>query len=742
MTRTNSGPAVRTPAVSVISALTLALALSIAACSGKKSEAPARPRAEEVQVSSDRAAGSGTEAARPASSGDWRDAFRFVRDAIRTEPSPFPLKTPSGVEWSRSANPLEKALYLARLLLGQGRTVEIVEGELDDATARRLLTAIFAPAESFSIDPSAPVSVPSEEPDLVASVKRHFWVRLEGDDAWVDLDPAFPDAEPGQSFAEATERYDPADEELGTRLRFALDWSSSPSSEAETVLEWEGGFDEAANKSVSLAIRGRFEETKGVEEAEESGGGIGGLFGGLSGRAPSEKKAAPGVKAFYPAVLTIDGDEVADGEIEPGDEPVGLITLRIEVESLGRTVSSSRRVLFEADGGSGEPPLFQRHAILVTGDRIPAAAWQGDLAAVSDEGLLADVRAKVEGLKKDLEDEKVDEEAMEGGVALEARVGPAVGHVVNMIFASTSDERTAAEAEALSVAWWYRVPRILITSFSGTEGASETVIDLRQDRVEAVALPGQVRGIRQAFHYGRGVVESALEGRLLEVFTGKPALSTAALIKEAARADIPIRMFSSLERDGLVDLGVPEPVLARMDPALEAGRIIVVPERAVAWDGRDRWGWWDMDPATMETVGVLDSGLHQAMVQRTVLETEGPMQSRMGAVLGAMVGAIDTYWLLSAMIIKHGGLSKAALEEAKAYMKNIQAVMCPEFERKVGFSVSVTLIDIEDCFRKEIELVGAEGGVKISQGWCEQFAKGFACASTSIINYYLSQAEE
>ena len=38
---------------------------------------------------------------------------------------------------------------------------------------------------------------------------------------------------------------------------------------------------------------------------------------------------------------------------------------------------------------------------------------------------------------------------------------------------------------------------------------------------------------------------------------------------------------------------------------------------------------------------------------------------------------------------------------------------------------------------KETFLYG--GGVKIDMGWCDKFAKGFACASTSILSYYLSQ---
>ena len=52
-----------------------------------------------------------------------------------------------------------------------------------------------------------------------------------------------------------------------------------------------------------------------------------------------------------------------------------------------------------------------------------------------------------------------------------------------------------------------------------------------------------------------------------------------------------------------------------------------------------------------------------------------------------------------------------------------------------------TAAEMEDCFKIGYE-IKVEAGVEIKQGWCENFAKGFACASTTILNYYLSQFEE
>ncbi|MCK7468527.1 MAG: hypothetical protein MZU91_10800 [Desulfosudis oleivorans] len=95
---------------------------------------------------------------------------------------------------------LEKALFLARLLQEKGMTAEVAEGELDDAGTRSLLNAIFPAAKGVSHKSGTPISNPAEDPNLVAAVKRHFWVRIEEGNGWIDLDPSFPSAEPGKAF--------------------------------------------------------------------------------------------------------------------------------------------------------------------------------------------------------------------------------------------------------------------------------------------------------------------------------------------------------------------------------------------------------------------------------------------------------------------------------------------------------------------------------------------------------------
>jgi len=723
------------------------IALFVACSSGKKTEPQAqsegsRSALEESPAVERSTPGPGGNAA---PGGNWDQAFKLVRDAIRTEPSRFPLKTPEGVRRGRSGNSLEKSLLLAQLLRDQGCVVEIAEGELDEARARELLERIFPPAAEFSrksYDRGVRTSAPAEDPRLVAAVRRHFWVRMKSEDGWMDLAPAFPGAEAGNAFALPEKTYDPSDAALKTEAALSLEVRTERSPSGRNVLSWEGMLEQVADQPLSLSIVARFERAggKGEEEGEEEEAGIGGLFGGLSGKSAGKKKGKTEKIPAYHAVLNL-GEEVLVGEkflLEEG--AVTRIALRLKFESSGATVSECERVLFERSERRREPPLFQRHAILISANRIPAEVWQGRLEEISDKSLLSDVKSRVEDIKKTLKSKKLTPEVLKNSLQLEERLGPGLGHLINMIFASTSDDLTEREGAALSVFSYFPVPRVLITSFTGERESSEVTIDLRQDRVEAVPLPGQALAMKQNFLYGRGVMESILEGKLLELLTGKPCLTTAALMREAGQKKIPLRSYSRLEKERLERIGLPRSVAEKVFSTLDSGRVVILPEKAVEWQGQDRWAWWDVDPATMETIGVLDTGLHQAVAEYTILETEGPLETEAGYVIGAMVGAVDTYWVLSAMVLKHGELNKAALEEAKAYLEEINAVMCPGLEVKISLP-----LEPSECFDILEDLLGLdnyrEAGVELSQGWCGNFAAGFACVSKSILMYYLSQYE-
>lgn len=680
--------------------------------------------------------------------GDWEKAFTYLRDQVRFDPSPHVLKSSQSVLWGCRGNAKEQALLLLDILANQGERARLVKGRLVNAAASTLISSLFPgdTRRNFSYAEDVPLSQPSDDEMLLSRIKDHYWVQIERSGKWLDLDPVFPRSAPGQKFAEVEKTFTRIPDDFYPKMKISM--SVEKDDTREDVLSAEEYLQNLTNRPMTLSISTTFQET---EEDKGSGGGTpGGVFGGLS-RSTSVRKKAKGVEAIYRAELKIGEEMGISGEFrevipdsqrkDPVDGSVDRVWLNFRLMAEGEVLLETERVLFERLHEGDEFPLFQRHSMLFAPNIIPVQAWEDKLEKATDARLLDEVKSGIDEIKAEVKAKKDRGALLDRCIALEEKIGPEMGHLVNMIFAYASDSITKDAGKALSVYSYFSLPRIIIHSVEGDGKKVATTIDLRYDSISALSYPGQAVAMEETFLYGRGVFESVLEGKVLELFMGKKALTTASIMQEATRRRIPIRFYSELEKDELVKLRMPDHVQDKALKAVASGSILIVPERSIRFEGKDRWGWWEIVPDTREVTGVLDTGLHQAMLQRTVLDTEGMLNAKMGFAIGAITGAVDTQWMLAGMVLKYGELNKQALQEIKNYMKQIKAYMCPEFEKSASVTItSATVIDIEDCYKKEFSW-GYEGGVKVEMGWCQAFAKGFGCASTSILNYYLSQYE-
>jgi hypothetical protein len=678
--------------------------------------------------------------------GNWENAFTYVRDRIHFEPSAHFIKSPQGVLWGRSGNALEQAVLLAEVLRGMGKEVRLASGTLSNADCASLIQSIFPREKDFSYGKDILLSRPSAAEELIANVKQHSWVQIKENDDWLDLDPTFPEAAPGKAYAEMEKSYPSLSDDVIPKFMISL--SVEKGGNREDVLMMEKNLQEMTNKAVTLSIFTSFQESKA--EGKSGGSSPGGAFRVLRGSTSSKKKAK-GLEAVYKVQLNIGREMETSGQFKENiadsskkasaKDAIDRAWLNFRLTHKEQVLFETERVLFEKFHPEDELPLFQRHSILITGNTIPLESWESKLRQVSDDRMLEKIKASVVQIKKSLKSKKDKNILLKDSLSLEEKLGRDLGHLVNMIFAYTSDSITSDAGESFNVFSYYALPRIIITSIEGDGKDVSAVMDLRQDRIEAIPHPGQALAMAETFHYGRGVFESVLEGAALELFLGKKALTTAYIMQEASKNNISIQLFSGLEKDELGRLGMPHHVWKQASKSLASGFILIVPERSIRFNGEDRWGWWQVNPETREVVGVLDTGLHQATLQRTVLETEGPLDSKMGFAVGAIVGAVDTQWMLASMVLKYGELNKKALQEIKAYMQQIKAYMCPEFEKEASVTIaSVTIVDIEDCYKKEYSW-SYGGDAKVEMGWCQAFAKGFGCASTSILNDYLSKYE-
>ncbi|HBY57398.1 MAG TPA: hypothetical protein DEG96_06000 [Candidatus Atribacteria bacterium] len=680
----------------------------------------------------------------------WEEAFAFVRDQIKFEPITGIMKSSQGVLWARAGNAIEQARLLKELLNLEGEKVRYAQGKLNEEKAVWLIKNIFPEEKKFYYPENVLLSVPSQDEEILSAIEDHYWVQILQDNQWIDLDPSFPNAKIGEAYADLDKTFYRIKKNMLTEFSISLKVEKTSfvenevdDSEIETILEWQGKLEEVANLPISLTLIANFKSTSQEDGKQGSGGTPFGLFGGATSETEEEEEES--IELTYRAELFLGEVIEEEGQFSqilapPEEEKIerSIITkvwLQFVLQKPDEPTMEIERILFEKHQKDDRPSLFQRHSILVTANEIPFEAWEEDLSDILDKEKMDELKSGLEEIKSQIEEEKDLAALLEDSISLEKSWGPEAGHLINLIFASTSDKLTDDLGQALAVNSYYSWPRIIINSFEGYGDELQVYIDLCQDSKLAISCPGQAVRMKETFLYGRGVMESILEGKVIELLTRRRPLTTAYLMYKAAENNIPLRVYSYLEQDMLKNLKMPPYVAEKVMKTLDAQHFVIIPEESIEFDDHQRWGWWDLNPQNREVIGVLDTGLHQAMLERTILETKGVLSTDIALVLGVIVGVVDTQWTIASMILKYGELDKSALQEAKEYMKKIGGYLCPDILDE-GTGVTVASISIEDCYSKEI---GFEAGVKVDMGWCAKFTKGFKCASTTLLNYYLSE---
>ena len=89
-------------------------------------------------------------------------------------------------------------------------------------------------------------------------------------------------------------------------------------------------------------------------------------------------------------------------------------------------------------------------------------------------------------------------------------------------------------------------------------------------------------------------------------------------------------------------MNLPDDLRAGIRNELLTGALALVPERALPVRGESSMGWWRIDPATGETLGMGPSGWGQAMVQRG--QMEGTTRTVTPMWVKAFRATMDMFW--------------------------------------------------------------------------------------------------
>ncbi len=186
------------------------------------------------------------------------------------------------------------------------------------------------------------------------------------------------------------------------------------------------------------------------------------------------------------------------------------------------------------------------------------------------------------------------------------------------------------------------------------------------ERVDVVANPRRVftvaagevaPSIPQAIR--AGVWETHAEGAPMRLQAGE-WFNTMIAIRTAQAAGIGMRVLNSADLDTLATLSHSAETKANLRQQLEAGYAIIIPESATS----SQSGWWRVDPATGETLGMTTGNYGQAQVEYVLLIfslVNGGLSTAGCVNQGSDLGCCLQQAYVSGLITFAGGYYLAAL---------------------------------------------------------------------------------
>jgi uncharacterized membrane protein len=559
---------------------------------------------------------------------DPQQIFNFLHNDIGYNSYAGSLRGARGTLWSSAGNALDVASLGVALMRASGIPARYAHGTLADGLARRLILSMFPnPYRVVGlIDPGTPLSDPANDPMLMAEARDHYWFELDAGGGFQSADPTVAGARIGDAFAAAdgtfTEVADAQRQKVTIRLRRELTTPAAglltggAAQDLKTVLEATFNTVELVGKPVTI---GHIVDSRSFSTVFPTVTNTYTPYLAL-GDYDAEPSTADVVQGqSYQEVLTSFpfGSQILTGvflEIDltgPGLQP----------ESFERTLAD--RIGFAArQNGVGAALTADPSGLPLLGplDVFTLHVLPGLNSPSLPDRLPGVLSTIASGFAELPNQDPPSQATLFQYAALSQRALTAATRAIGAAFLSASDVGTAQlQSNALVKAYFDR-PRLILVSQQLEPNSSSQApevtysIDLRRDMVRVIAFPGQSLSATQAFNFTRGVSEGVLErDTLSSFFPDKPRpvrVSTADVFAAAFEQGIP---FDSLDADNLFRLDsfdISAEAKARISQAVGAGKTVVVPTSAVQLEGRRVVAWYEIDPATGETIAVGENGSH------------------------------------------------------------------------------------------------------------------------------------
>ena len=656
--------------------------------------------------------------------------FRFVADDIRYEPYPGVLRGARGTLVAGAGNSVDKALLLAALLDRSAIPYQFARGPLDQATTAQLLDSLAtdldgarqiardplvrgldqvrAAGEALQPTDSARLAQIEQDTSTVeaqaaqrlaatkarlgdtvtmiedalhgagidlpsgtamslppAEMAAHTWVQMAWGSAWVDLDPTVAGSQQGAVLAPPSETLDVLPDDLRNKVEFGVLVETVSGGQLATneVLTYDGYADALAETPVTFA--------QGKPSGFQSlGQTLSNLFG-------------EGWIDYRPAMFVGSQTFVADRSVAfpfgNASDPFGNASDPFSTQASGAPAgpvegeATAEWLEVRVTPPGGQPEIARRTVF----DRLPAdlrAAGQLTPTAIAPIELVDDGSGSA------------DFPPMLGVRTFAVATGPTTAASVAVVptdalgmfalaYHSVRDALGAELAIDAGARTFIDGPNIaaLTIDVEGEPASRITRMGLDIWRRDQGVLPvtgkplGAARSEFVAGVLGQVAERFAIEGEAGDHDAPVAVTDVGAVFEAAASQGIPTLV---LQDSALDTLPFGPVAMSLIKDAVTTGDVVVVPARTVIVGGRERVGWWRVDPRTGETTDVMDDGSgasageYMMIVDSEIgnIVCEGEMARRVAKMLHATAIILGSYAAIGTVY--------------ELYLDGFQGVMC------------------------------------------------------------------
>lgn len=556
--------------------------------------------------------------------------------------------------------PVERRRAMAALIPNLDR--EIAREEAEAGRIRAEAEALVSSQSQMLLAAVREASSPSESEDstAIAALRDHWWIERQEGDRWVAMDVLLPDFQPGNALATASSNYDwkagdafPSFPEAvwhTVQLRVVVERYEAGATQEHTVLEsvlrpaeqlerpitlghwprpWPTDLQNPTNPKVirehalavsewvpyikvgdNLIVQSGFSIEGDLETSPLEEGDIGKVGGAEVAGGMDMALGGFGTDESLPAATA----EWLDFEVRvPGSPPERM--RRPVFDLLGPARRASK--VSDFVGADDLRKLERFEALFGYTDILlqPCDFTDEFVANLISASVLAN-QSNLRALSKETDSAKVKDLAS-GILERITSWGPLPSLVLWRSALSAQSADTFLDRPNVLT---YRIGQAIVNV---DKPRFHYLIDIASNitgaRAGADRSPFEVR-LRQ------GVADTVAEMLALGSDL-RMSENTASIFARLASEGSRGMLIGARDRTAVEALPWPEDEAVRVAADVESGYIALVPRKALLLAEKQRVGWWRVDPATGETIGVMDTGFHAAKTEDTMTRARVALQN-------------------------------------------------------------------------------------------------------------------